>query len=60
MADFRKGTNGPFELLVRVRGRHLNANARLPLRHHGVAEPDHVDSFLEQAVGVRTTFQYSI
>ena len=34
-----------------VRGRQLDADAGLALRHHGVAERDHVDAVLEHRVG---------
>src|SRR5262245_45505276 len=48
-ADFRERCHGAIELLARVRGGHLRADARLPLRDYRIGEADHVHAFVEQA-----------
>ncbi len=39
------------DLLGRVTGRHLDADARLAVRHDGKAEADDVDTLFQQAIG---------
>src|SRR5690348_7194288 len=43
---FLKTLHGELEILPRVRGGNLHADARLALRHHGIGEADHVDALL--------------
>src|SRR5215831_7623589 len=50
-ADLREGCHRAVDLLGRVRGAHLRADARLALWHHRVGEADHVHAFREQRIG---------
>src|SRR6185437_16864370 len=43
--------DGLVQLLARERRRHLGADSRLTLRHHGVGKADHIDAALEEAIG---------
>src|SRR5205085_856193 len=49
LTDLGEGLGRLKELLRRVGGRHLNADAGLAVRDHGVAEADHVDAVGQQA-----------
>ena len=44
LPHLRERRDRAVDLLVRVRRRHLDADAGLALRHHRVAEADHVDA----------------
>src|SRR5580704_18690683 len=46
-ADARECIDSPVDLLGRVRGAHLRANAGAAFRHHGEREADHVDAFFQ-------------
>ena len=50
-AHLFKGVQGAVEVSARVGGTQLNADARLPLRHHRVGERGDVHALVEHRVG---------
>ena len=51
MADADEGIDRAIELLARMRGADLGADARLSLRDDREEEADRIDAFLQQALG---------
>src|SRR4051812_47475348 len=51
LTHLREGAGCTVELFGGVRRRYLDADAGLSLRHHRIAETDHIDTALEQLIG---------
>ena len=55
----RERRHGLFEVVSLVQRGELHADARLAFRHDRVAEPDHVDALVEQAVAPSRAASFS-